>query len=492
MMKKGRGQKHYTFGHLLVSYNMVLILSLALFGTILFTIVFRQLFSLQQQNNRYSVVSELATSLSHQKDLFNKLVFSQREEDIQESIKQLTYEDEIARHAITQLSTTYELAPEQYFLLRGIENGLDFIKEQKKKITTNLPLDSTGFTLYYTVDKTYQYLYEYVYARFLSNAVAQDAQAVKAMRDSIKRLRSISLLLIIGLSSIYTLAVIAIVRSLVHPIEKMVFTASEITKGNLETPDLIETGPTEIQFLEQTLNSMKKSLIERMNAINENAHLEKKIHQQELGQIKVKRELDRARLVTLQAQINPHFLFNAMNTISRTALFEEAEKTGELVNDLALLFRYMFDMRSSVPLKEEIDFIEKYLKIQKVRFQDRLEYTINKDNEVDTLLIPPLLIQPFIENAIIHGLEPLEMGGKVDVSISHTSKILSIVISDNGVGYNNSKRDHDTTSTHFGIKNVSERIALYYGDKAQVSIIQENEKGTLVSIRLPIRKHDWL
>lgn len=229
-----------------------------------------------------------------------------------------------------------------------------------------------------------------------------------------------------------------------------------------------------------------------MNAINENAILEKKLHQQELSQIKVKRELDRARLVTLQAQINPHFLFNAMNSISRTALFEEAEKTRELVNTLALLFRYMFDMRSAVTLAEEIDFVEKYLKIQKVRFQDRLEYSITKESKTDSLLIPPLLIQPFVENAIVHGLEPLESGGCVAIHITHSQKILSIDIIDNGVGYDNSLHNGNTTSPHFGIANVSERIKLYYGEKGNVSIKQHEEKGTTVSLTLPIRKRDWL
>lgn len=258
-MAKVKGKKRYTFGHLLITYNMVLIISVVLLGTILFAIVFRQLSTLQQQNNRYTIVSELASSLSKQRESFNRLVFSQQNTDINDSITQLAIEDRTARTKLKELSTTYETSPEQYYLLRGIENGLDFIKEQKGIILSSIPLDSTGFARYYTIDKTYQYLYEYVYARFLSNAVALDAKAVGEMRESISFLRSISLILIIGLFAIYTLAVIAIVRSLVHPIEKMVYTASEITKGNLETPDLGETGPSEIQFLENTHNSMKKA-----------------------------------------------------------------------------------------------------------------------------------------------------------------------------------------------------------------------------------------
>jgi sensor histidine kinase YesM len=266
----------------------------------------------------------------------------------------------------------------------------------------------------------------------------------------------------------------------------------------LETPDLSASGPSEIRFLEQSLNSMKASLKDRIEALDENAKLEKKIHQQELQQVKVKRELDRARLLTLQAQINPHFLFNAMNTISRTALFEDAEQTSDLVTDLAGIFRYMLDQRTTVPLYEELEFIQKYLKIQKIRFGERLDYEIEAALDVQDILIPPLIIQPLVENSIVHGLEPLEEGGTVHIVLELIKKRLFITIGDTGVGIADSDKSQvlestaKTDNSHIGMANVLERITLYYGKSAKMEIEQAQPRGTVVRLTLPIRRQDRL
>ena len=328
------------------------------------------------------------------------------------------------------------------------------------------------------------------------STVNQDAQAVDEMQSNIGNIRVLSLLLVIFFAFIYTVAIIIIIRSLSQPISAMVETAREITKGNLETPDLPAVGPSEIRFLEQSLNSMKSSLKDRIEALDANAQLEKKIHQQELQQVKVKRELDRARLLTLQAQINPHFLFNAMNTISRTALFEDADQTADLVTDLAGIFRYMLDQRTTVPLQEELEFIQKYLKIQKIRFGERLDYEILAGEEVKQILIPPLIIQPLVENAIVHGLEPLEEGGTVQVKLESHKRKLYIAVNDTGVGIADTDKTQvldpavKTDNSHIGMTNVLERIKLYYGKTAKMEIEDVQPKGTTIRLILPIRRED--
>jgi sensor histidine kinase YesM len=243
---------------------------------------------------------------------------------------------------------------------------------------------------------------------------------------------------------------------------------------------------------------MKASLKERIETLDENAKLEKRIHLQELQQVKVKRELDRARLLTLQAQINPHFLFNAMNTISRTALFEDAEDTSELVTDLAGIFRYMLDQRTTVSLREELEFIGKYLKIQKIRFGERLEFSLECPEDLHTILIPPLIIQPFVENAIIHGLEPLEDGGTVRIAVESVKRKLFITIEDTGVGIADAQREIAlgpqavNDNTHIGMANVLERIKLYYGSTSQMEVRPREPSGTVILLTLPIRKQDRL
>ena len=277
-----------------------------------------------------------------------------------------------ARVALKQLETSHEEDASQYFLQRGIENGLDFIASQRTLLMEAIPLDPAGYARYYPIDTTYRYLIASVYVKLLTNAVSKNAAAVDETQKFVTTIRQLAIILVLLVSLLYTVAIILIVRSLVHPVQEMVETAGEITKGNLDTPDLHIAGPSEIRFLEESMNSMKASLKERITALDENAKLEKTIHQQELQQIRTKRELERARLLTLQAQINPHFLFNAMNTISRTALLGEMDGTTALISDLSNIFRYILDQRTTVPLFEELEFIAKYLRIHKARFGERL------------------------------------------------------------------------------------------------------------------------
>ena len=120
-----------------------------------------------------------------------------------------------------------------------------------------------------------------------------------------------------------------------------------------------------------------------------------------------------ARFGALQSQVNPHFLFNTLNTISRTAMFENAEKTVKLTRTLANLFRYRLRQKSViVPLSQELHIVGEYVYLQKVRFGDRLEYVEIVSDECKTVPVPILLFQPLVENAIIHGIEPKVKGGK--------------------------------------------------------------------------------
>lgn len=496
-MAKARNARIHSFGQLLVTYSVMLIAILVVLAGVLFAIVFNQLSAVQQQTSRYAAILQLASHLSAENEAFNRLIFrTSTEEQKQEALADISAAESRAKMMVERLDTAYETNPQQYFLLRGIENGLDFIAQQRELLMQNMPLDTAGYSRYYKINTTFSYLNNYVYTRFLSSAVAQNAEEVEKMQSSIARIRTLGIVLVLVLAIIYTFAIVLVIRSLVYPMQAMVETASEITKGNLDTPDLPVGGPSEIRFLEQSLNSMKASLKERITALDENAKLEKRLHQQELQQIKTKRELDRARLLTLQAQINPHFLFNAMNTISRTALFENAESTADLVTDLADLFRYMLDQRTTVPLFEEIDFIGKYLKIQKIRFGDRLDYSVSCPNELRHILIPPLIIQPFVENSIIHGLEPLEEGGTVTIGIENAKRSLIITVEDTGIGIGEGKmseiilQQSRIDNEHIGMFNVMERIKLYYGGTATMAVFAREPSGTVIRLSLPVRKQD--
>jgi two-component system, sensor histidine kinase YesM len=488
-----------SFGQLLIIYSLVLTITLLALGYTLFYVVFSQLSDVQSQTSRYLAIVQLANHLSEGRSALSKLVF-EADTDIKQiqTLSEINAAETRARVMLRQLEIPHEENATQYFLQRGIINGLDFISEQRALLLEQIPLDASGYSRYYTIDTTFKYLIDYVYVKLLTSAVSQNAVAVDNMQRFVVMIRQLAIFLVLVVSVLYSVAIIFIVRSLVHPIQSIVETAAQITKGNLDTPDLKESGPNEIVFLEQSINSMKASLKERITALDENAKLEKTIHQQELQQIRTKRELERARLLTLQAQINPHFLFNAMNTISRTALLGHTDSTAALINDLANIFRYILDQRTTVPLTEELEFISKYLRIQKARFGERLTYEVFCEESLLQVLIPPLIIQPFVENAIIHGLEPLEEGGTVLVQISQNKRKISIQVEDSGIGIEENSMllienpDPSNTNTHVGMTNVMERIKLYYGSKASMGITRREPNGTIVKLILPIRKQDMM
>jgi two-component system, sensor histidine kinase YesM len=187
-----------------------------------------------------------------------------------------------------------------------------------------------------------------------------------------------------------------------------------------------------------------------------------------------------------------------MNTISRTALLGEMDSTTALISDLSNIFRYILDQRTTVPLFEELEFIAKYLRIQKARFGERLTFELSCPEELQQTLIPPLIIQPFVENAIIHGLEPLEEGGQVIVRLTQNKRKITIEVEDSGVGIDESKMvlpespDQAPSNDHIGMSNVMERIRLYYGSKASMTITRRVPSGTIVQLVLPIRKQDMM
>lgn len=219
-----------------------------------------------------------------------------------------------------------------------------------------------------------------------------------------------------------------------------------------------------------------------------------------LEETKIKSELEKslktAELKALQSRLNPHFLFNVLNTIGNLALLEGATKTEELVISFSEILRYTLENSNQfVTLATSIEYIKKYLSIQKTRFGDRLEYNIDIQEELLDINIPFMTLQPFVENSIIHGLECKEGGGIINITAKSAGKDAVISIVDNGVGIPKDKLDvildkssreyFEDKSTCIGIKNVDNILKGYFGEKYGISIDSKLNKGTIVTIKIP-------
>lgn len=211
------------------------------------------------------------------------------------------------------------------------------------------------------------------------------------------------------------------------------------------------------------------------------------------SQLQLKKEKELLRLAyqteveALKAQIQPHFLFNTLNSISATVKPEQ-ELTRELIAKLADTFRYA--LRSTkedlVPLSDELEFIETYLALEKERFTHRLEVEIIVEETIADILIPPMLLQPLVENAIKHGIGPSRNGGKVQVECREQNGFVTVQVSDSGLGYKGELSDLGSGGG-IGLKNTMLRLDKLYNQKMQ--ICRNEPSGLIFSFKIPKQYH---
>jgi len=196
-----------------------------------------------------------------------------------------------------------------------------------------------------------------------------------------------------------------------------------------------------------------------------------------------------ARMEALQNQINPHFLFNTLNSISSLVRFDP-DKARDVVSKLATILRRLLNSADSfAPLREEMEFIDNYLDIEVVRFgHDKLRVVKELDPASLDVMVPSMLLQPLVENSIKHGLSSMVEGGSIYLRSRVSDSGLVIEVEDDGVGMAAAQLAQSTSAqgTGIGMANVSERLQVLYGNAARMTIDSHEGKGTLVRIRLPL------
>lgn len=218
--------------------------------------------------------------------------------------------------------------------------------------------------------------------------------------------------------------------------------------------------------------------------------------QLELQDIQIKAQLlDRAEIKRLQAQINPHFLFNSLNTIAsfcRTNSHRARQLLLELSNYLR---RNVKDRRPYITLEDELRQVESYLAIEHARFGDRIQFEMDIVPDVEQWPIPPLIIQPLVENAVKHGLSCRPEGGKVWVNAVGDNGVARIEVRDNGVGMSkqamarvNDSNGDSLPNASMGLRNVNQRLEHIYGPCAGLQIESSPERGTTIRVNLPLAR----
>ena len=234
--------------------------------------------------------------------------------------------------------------------------------------------------------------------------------------------------------------------------------------------------------------ALLNSLAGEFAILLDNQHLREKKSQQENREKDLQILASRAELKALRAQINPHFLFNALGAIAGL-IARDAARARETTEQLAEVFRYTLCRSESewVRLAEEMDFVAAYLDVARARFGPRLRIDVAVDAAAREVLVPAMVMQVLVENAIQHGISSVRGAGIVDIRGECRGERLFLEVRDNGVGFNPEDQAPHPGRSGFGLRNVQERLQLYFGDQAALRVRREGS-STVVGIEFPARR----
>ncbi len=213
--------------------------------------------------------------------------------------------------------------------------------------------------------------------------------------------------------------------------------------------------------------------------------LRQRYRQEELKAAQLESRLALSELQVLKSQLHPHFLFNTMNTISVLIREERSKEAVRLISELSTLLRVSLDQQraSEVTLAQEMDFLRSYVEIQEARFPDRLEYREDVSSEALAARIPNLILQPLVENAILHGIAGKADGGRVEVIGRLENGLLSVQVKDDGPGFRNAAQGGFVEG--IGLSNTRERLKRMFGPRAGLFIQSEPGQGACVRLEIP-------
>ncbi|VBB05716.1 signal transduction histidine kinase internal region [Lucifera butyrica] len=287
-------------------------------------------------------------------------------------------------------------------------------------------------------------------------------------------LRNSIVLVAILITILAVFLAVLIARSISRPISKLSMAMAQFGQGNL-TVHCPVGSKDEVGQLGASFNNMVENI----------HHLMQVLYDEQL----LKRD---AELKSLRMQINPHFLYNTLETINWMARMKGADEVGDMAKSLGDLMRATISGKDFISLQEELKGLRSYLNIQKYRYGDKFDAVIHIPEELQGLFIPKLIVQPIVENAICHGIEPALTNCTIKVSARVREAVLVIEVEDDGVGMTaeayEAIREHCDSDSHsgIGINNVKRRITTLFGEEYGLSLQSEPGRGTKITIRLPV------
>lgn len=302
-------------------------------------------------------------------------------------------------------------------------------------------------------------------------SIAERSQITEPLRIVRNRI-----LLIAGfLNAAFAVLIFFVVRHLMKPMEELRSSMQQVSGGNLKVRAPVYQND-EIGQLSQGFNSM----IAQIEGLIEELVTEKMLKKE-------------AEIEALQYQITPHFMYNTLNSIKYEAILQGSPNTAELLEAfIELLQLSASDRGAFITVKQEMHMVQNYVKLQQFRYADCFQVTFDMQPKAETCYVPRLLIQPLVENAILHGIDHRKRDNQIAISVLCDNGALAIKVEDHGEGMTSEEiqklldGQRKSKFSGIGVSNIRERLRLYYGGKAELRFYSEKGNGTTAVILLPI------
>lgn len=301
--------------------------------------------------------------------------------------------------------------------------------------------------------------------------------------NSVQVFTTVFLLMLLGMLGFAIWFSHAFTSTVYTPIEALMAETERIAKGEFLCKDLPILADDELGRLTMAVNVMKQDLTQVIAAKE--------------AKLKAEKTVKETKLLALQSQINPHFLFNVLSLATESALQENADKTADIMEHIAYMMRYgLHSIHHNTYLNDELKMIKTYFFLQNARFGTRISFEVNLGKEVPNIRIPGMTLQPLVENAVVHGCECMEQGGYVKVRVEHHVQdgMVLAMVENNGATLTPDQMQqlkqgqpiaHKGTSTGLGLSNVRDRLFYYYDQPGLMDWEVVEGTVTRVTIKYP-------
>ena len=372
--------------------------------------------------------------------------------------------------------------------------SMDYLDKAEKTVQAKRGRNVERYKLFYEEGaQLCSYINAYVY-ELNTLLFTQNSENYQLLLNALRFMEIFSVAVIAGIVVFSMIALIMMIRAMIAPLMTLSEAAHQVAGGDLDIEVPVVDARDEMGIVTQTFNQMLGSIRDYITRVRENMQDQARMKERELS---MEANLKEAQLKFLQAQINPHFLFNSLNAGAQLAMMEDAEATGVFLERMADFFRYnVKKTNGDSTLGEEMELVDNYIYILNVRFAGDISFSKEVEPGLEQVRVPGMILQPLVENAVTHGIRDMMDRGKISMSICREEEGIRVTVTDNGAGMTKEQiqdilegtlvRPEGAVSTGIGLGNVKNRLRLFYDQDGLLCIYSQGKgMGTEVTVLLP-------